>query len=78
MPYLENQFHATAVDDRGVSIGPQAGPEWLYVVPKGFSDLLYWLNKRYPRRSAEDGGRYDFKITENGLLFVYFDNRCWW
>ncbi|KAG2371247.1 Beta-glucosidase 13 [Vigna angularis] len=49
----------------GVAIGPQFGPSWLYVYPKGLRELLLHINTVYNRPLIY--------ITENGMGDIYTD-----
>ncbi|XP_027908292.1 beta-glucosidase 24-like [Vigna unguiculata] len=49
----------------GVSIGPQFGPSWLYVYPKGIRELLLYTNRVYNNPLIY--------ITENGMGDIYTD-----
>lgn len=57
--YYDEGTQLTTTDSQGDAIGAQAASPWLYVVPQGMEDILYWIDKRY--------GHPDIYITENGM-----------
>ena len=64
VPMIDENFALTIFNKHGVPLGPQAGSDWLFVVPEGLRALLNWLDERY------DGIK--MRITENGC------SQPWW
>lgn len=56
--YDEGTYLTTTATD-GTAIDQQAASPWLYIVPQGMEDILYWIDDRY--------GKPDIYITENGV-----------
>lgn len=57
--YYDEGVETSVTDTDGNLIGLPTQSPWLYVVPKGMEDILYWIKNRY--------GEQDIYVTENGV-----------
>ncbi|KAJ6346653.1 hypothetical protein OIU76_003353 [Salix suchowensis] len=57
--YLTDSHVNLSTERHGVSIGPKAASEWLFVYPRGIRDLLLYVKREYNNPLIY--------ITENGI-----------